>query len=332
MQRLYPDETSDAPPEGVLPEKGGPERGGPSLHEVFAATSTDGGVTGSVLAHLAPCETVLWAQNHQSRREAGRPSIAGLSWMLGGMPDLLLLDVNQPRDVLWAMEQALGCPAIKAVVGEVWGDPRVLDFTATKRLAMRSEESGVAAWLVRREATADLSAARENAGASRRCPPRRSPTTLMRPARRSGRPRSFAPASTLRASGWRAMAAEPVSSCCRVSPERYSRRSPRRLPRGGSVERLATFGGWCAGGASLLRPHISSKADCRGTTTRNPYGMRWDTKRPTPWQVKPLRRLISWSDGPGGRLRGRSLSSPPARSGQGRLATATPENRATLPN
>ena len=161
MQRLHPDETSDAPPEGVLPEKGGPERGGPSLREVFAATATDGGVTGFVLAHLAPGETVLWAQDHQSRREAGRPSIAGLTWMLGGMPDLLLLDVNQPRDVLWVMEQALGCPAIKTVVGEVWGDPRVLDFTATKRLAMRSEESGVAAWLVRRGATADLSAARE---------------------------------------------------------------------------------------------------------------------------------------------------------------------------
>ncbi|WP_246082503.1 hypothetical protein [Rubellimicrobium rubrum] len=75
--------------------------------------------------------------------------------------DLLYLEVRRAADVLWAMEEALGCPALAHVIGEVWGDPPALDFTATKRLALRSERSGMQAWLFRRAARTDLSAARE---------------------------------------------------------------------------------------------------------------------------------------------------------------------------
>jgi len=53
------------------------------------------------------------------------------------------------------------CRALGAVIGEVWGDPAVLDFTATKRLAMRSEAASVPCWLVRRAAAENLSAARD---------------------------------------------------------------------------------------------------------------------------------------------------------------------------
>ncbi|MDA0339329.1 MAG: hypothetical protein O2910_05755, partial [Proteobacteria bacterium] len=64
-------------------------------------------------------------------------------------------------DVLWAMEEGLRCKALAAVIGEVWGDAAALDFTATKRLAMRAEAKGINAWLIRRAGTAKLSAARE---------------------------------------------------------------------------------------------------------------------------------------------------------------------------
>jgi protein ImuA len=46
------------------------------------------------------------------------------------------------------------------VIGEIWGDPKVLDFTATRRLAVASERSGVGCWLVRLGGTANLSGAR----------------------------------------------------------------------------------------------------------------------------------------------------------------------------
>jgi protein ImuA len=129
----------------------------PTLVEIFAETPADGAPTGFVLAHLKPGARVLWAQDRLSLKEAGRPCLAGLPAGL----DLLHLTVGRPADVLWAMEQALGCADLDAVLGEVWGEAAVLDFTATRRLALRAEAHGVAAWLIRRAATPGLSAARE---------------------------------------------------------------------------------------------------------------------------------------------------------------------------
>jgi protein ImuA len=135
------------------------ERGAqPTLAEVFAETAADGAVTGFALANLRPGDKpILWIQDRLSRRESGRPFLAGMVVPM----QILHVDVSRPADVLWAMEQGLGCPALGGVIGEVWGDPPVLDFTATKRLALRSEAHGVAAWLIRRAATPNLSAARE---------------------------------------------------------------------------------------------------------------------------------------------------------------------------
>ena len=134
----------------------------PTLSEVFAATATDGAATGFVLAQLGSRRgPVLWVQDRVSRREGGRPFASGLASLLGRPVEVLYLEAGRPVDVLWAMEEALGCASLSAVVGEVWGDPPALDFTATKRLALRAERGGVQAWLLRRAATADLSAARE---------------------------------------------------------------------------------------------------------------------------------------------------------------------------
>ena len=129
---------------------------GATLAEIFPATATDGAATGFVLAHLAPKGLTLWIQDRMTRREAGVPFPPGLQGRR-----VMLLTVAKAADVLWAMEQGLGCPGLGAVVGEVWGAAPALDFTATKRLAIRAEAHGVAAWLVRRGAEADLSAARE---------------------------------------------------------------------------------------------------------------------------------------------------------------------------
>ena len=58
------------------------------------------------------------------------------------------------------MEEGLRCAALGAVIGEIWGDPAALDFTATRRLAVAAERHGVAAWLVRLGGSANLSGAR----------------------------------------------------------------------------------------------------------------------------------------------------------------------------
>ena len=126
-----------------------------ALSEVFAETMADAGALGFVLSRLPP-GPLLWIQDRLSRRETGRPCLAGL-----GHRTILMLDVPRPVDVLAAAEEGLRCKALAAVLAEIWGAPPALDFTATKRLAVRAETTGVPCWLLRHGGTADLSAARD---------------------------------------------------------------------------------------------------------------------------------------------------------------------------
>ena len=127
----------------------------PTLSEVFAATPRDGGWAGFLLPQLAPDKPLLWVQDRMAICESGRVHPAGL----GGL-SLIHVEARDGRDALWAMEEGLRCPAIGAVIGELWGDPAALDFTATRRLAVAAERTGVPCWLVRLGGTANLSGAR----------------------------------------------------------------------------------------------------------------------------------------------------------------------------
>lgn len=134
------------------------------LVEVFATAPADAAAMGFVLAHLprGRAGPVLWVQDRLSRQEAGRPSLAGMAYAgIGAAQPLIMLDLSRPVDVLWALEEGLRCQALSAVVGEVWGDPAALDFTASKRLALRAEAAALPCWLIRRAARPNLSAARE---------------------------------------------------------------------------------------------------------------------------------------------------------------------------
>ncbi len=144
--------------EGSGPAKQRPEAHLPTLNEVFVTMPTDAAGPGFVMAHLPQDldKPVLWIQDSMSQRESGRPYLAGLA----KPPQLLCLTVTRAVDVLWAMEQGLGCTDLGAVVAEVWGDAPAVDFTATKRLALRAEAHAVPAWLLRRAAAPNLSAAR----------------------------------------------------------------------------------------------------------------------------------------------------------------------------
>ena len=78
--------------------------------------------------------------------------IFGERFVAGMRPgvEVLKVDVPNARETLWTAEQGLGCPSFGAVIVEIWGDPPAVDFTATKRLALRSEARGVPCWLLRR--------------------------------------------------------------------------------------------------------------------------------------------------------------------------------------
>ena len=130
-----------------------------TLSEIFTGSAIDAGAVGFVLTRIRHRDhaPILWVQDRLSQKEAGRPYIPGLNTPR----PILRVDVTRPADVLWAMEDGLRCKSLSAVIGEVWGDPPALNFTATKRLALRSEAGDIPCWLVRRTASPDLSAARD---------------------------------------------------------------------------------------------------------------------------------------------------------------------------
>jgi len=127
----------------------------PTLSELFAAHPRDAGWAGFMLAQVDASKPILWVQDRMAILESGRIHPPGLP-----SRDLIHVEARDARDALWAMEEGVRCPALSCVIGELWGDPRALDFTATRRLAVTSEHSGTPCWLVRLGGTANLSGAR----------------------------------------------------------------------------------------------------------------------------------------------------------------------------
>jgi len=129
--------------------------GAPTLAELFAVHPRDGGWAGFLLAQITTDKPLLWVQDRMAILESGRIYPPGLPTQ-----NLIHVEARDARDALWAMEEGLRCSGLACVIGELWGDPLALDFTATRRLAVAAERSGVAACLIRLGGHANLSGAR----------------------------------------------------------------------------------------------------------------------------------------------------------------------------
>ena len=127
----------------------------PTLSEIFASHPRDGGWSGFLLVQIATDKPLLWVQDRMSILESGRMHPPGLPTR-----DLIHVEARDARDALWTMEEGVRCACLSAVIGEIWGDPRALDFTATRRLAVAAERSATPCWLVRLGGHANLSGAR----------------------------------------------------------------------------------------------------------------------------------------------------------------------------
>jgi protein ImuA len=131
-----------------------PAPSSPTLSELFAASPRDCGWAGFLLPQIDRSKPVLWVQERMAILESGRIYPPALRL------DLIHVEARDARQALWAMEEGVSCSALSAVIGEVYGDPAALDFTATRRLAVASERSQVPCWLVRLGGAANLSGAR----------------------------------------------------------------------------------------------------------------------------------------------------------------------------
>ncbi len=105
--------------------------------EDVAATS--GFIAGILAALMRGGGVTLWIS---SSRTAFPLSFTSF----GIEPDkIIFIDLPKEKDVLWAMEEALRCEGLAAVVGEM----PVLSFTASRRLQLAVEQSRVTGFIVR---------------------------------------------------------------------------------------------------------------------------------------------------------------------------------------
>lgn len=134
-----------------------------ALHEIYAQASLDAtAAAGFALAlalRAAEGRPILWARQDYAEVEAGGLYGPGLA-ELGLDPSRLIL--VQTRDALGVMRagaEAARCPALGAVVMEPWGEPKALDLTASRRLALAADQSGVTLLMIRAAAAPRPSAA-----------------------------------------------------------------------------------------------------------------------------------------------------------------------------
>lgn len=137
---------------------GGIERG--KVHELFSADAADVGSASGFAAMLARRigGEVLWLRQ-ESAQWRGRLHAPGLVG-IGLDPDQLVMAVlPDPVALLRAAADVVRCPAVSVAIIELWKMPRVLDLTASRRLALAAEASGVTALMLRIDAKATPSAA-----------------------------------------------------------------------------------------------------------------------------------------------------------------------------
>ena len=124
---------------------GGLARG--ALHEIAAPSEAHlTATTGFVLRLVSSCR-LLWIAEDMALIESGAPYGPGLDAFGLALERLLTVAATRPHDLLWAMEEALRCRAIGAVIGELRHGE--IDMVAMRRLSLAATESGALALLLR---------------------------------------------------------------------------------------------------------------------------------------------------------------------------------------
>ena len=141
---------------------GGLARG--RVHELFAAEAEDGPSAAGFAAMLTLLATdggspVLWLRTDEAERCGERLHGPGLV-ELGGDADALVLAVApDTKALLRGAADAARCSGLKTLVVECRGRCPDLDLTASRRLALAAEQSGVTLFLIRLDAEPVPSAA-----------------------------------------------------------------------------------------------------------------------------------------------------------------------------
>jgi protein ImuA len=115
-----------------------------AVHEFLSGQAEDAAATcGFIAGLLAPLMgtngTALWIS---CSRTLFPPALQSF----GIRPDrIIFIDLKNEKHILWAMEEALKCGSLTAVVGEM----REITFTASRRLQLAVEQSQVTGFILR---------------------------------------------------------------------------------------------------------------------------------------------------------------------------------------
>ncbi len=140
---------------------GGIARG--ALHEMHAEWTADmaalGGFALGLALRASEGRPILWVRQDFADSEAGVVHPPGLAELGLDPGRLLLVRTRDAAQLLRAGGEAVRCAALGAVLLQPWGEPKALNLTATRRLSLAAEGSGVTALLLRAPARPAASAA-----------------------------------------------------------------------------------------------------------------------------------------------------------------------------
>lgn len=124
------------------------------LHEMIAATAADRSAAlafalGAAIQNSEPGRVLFCAALAHERQETGLLYGAGLHRLGVDPARLILLAAPREKALLWAAEEAASCPALGAAVIVLGAREKLYGFTASRRLKLRQERSGVPLFLVR---------------------------------------------------------------------------------------------------------------------------------------------------------------------------------------
>jgi protein ImuA len=136
-----------------------------ALHEIRAETTREAaaaaGFATALLVRLTAADDrpILLVLEEAVLREGGHPYGPGIGQFGLAADRLVVVETRRPEEALWVFEEGLRCAGLAAVLCELRGHPRVLDLTASRRLALRARDSGVTGLLLRQAARAEPGAA-----------------------------------------------------------------------------------------------------------------------------------------------------------------------------
>lgn len=131
-----------------------PRRLAASLHEIVPATAPDAFAALGFAMHLCalcardrPHAGIVWAIEDFVASEMGAPYGPGLAEAGVDVANLAIVRTQGPRETLRAMEDALKCKGVAAVVAESSLTPRLYGLDVSRRLTLAARAGGAAGFL-----------------------------------------------------------------------------------------------------------------------------------------------------------------------------------------